>query len=122
MCKVLGVGVDLCAISRMQEQLTHEHFMARCFTAQEQAYIAARSRRAADSAAGLWAAKEAALKALGVGIVLPLTDVEIVHTDKGQPQYALHGKALDMVQDGSMALSISHEGNMAIAFCVWSGE
>lgn len=122
MCKIRGVGVDLCAISRMADQLEHVSFMNRCFTPQEQAYIRSRGRMAAASMAGLWAAKEAALKALGLGITIPLTDVEITHTEAGQPQYLLHGKAAALSHNSSMQLSISHEGDMAAAFCVWAAD
>ena len=119
MCKILGVGMDLCAIDRMAQQLNHRSFLDRCLTAQEQAYIAGRGQMAAASLAGLWAAKEAALKALGVGISIPMTDVEITHTKAGQPIYLLHGRAEALAQGGSMHLSITHEGDMAAAFCVW---
>ena len=66
-------------------------------------------------------AQEAFLKALGTGLSLPLTEVGVTHTALGQPVYALTGRAAEMVGDGSVLLSISHEGNMAMAFCLWQG-
>lgn len=120
MCKVLGVGVDLCSIARMEKVLGDQRFLDRCLTPAEQRYVRGRGLMASASLAAMWAAKEAAGKALGVGIALPLTDVEIVHGETGAPGYALHGQALEMSQGGRMLLSLSHEGDMAAAFCVWT--
>lgn len=119
MCKVRGVGIDLCEISRMAELLPDGRFLARYFTDAEAAYIAARGAGAAQSLAGIWAAKEAVLKALGLGLSLPLKEIEITHTAAGQPQVALHGNAAAAAQNGSMMVSITHEGMMAAAVCVW---
>lgn len=119
MCEIRGVGVDLCGIARMEENLSKEHFMARVFTPGEIAYIRARGRGAAASMAGIFAAKEAVCKALGTGIAFALTDIEVTHTDKGQPVVSLTGQAAQIAGDGRFHLSISHEGDMAAAFVVW---
>ena len=120
MSDVRGIGVDLCAIPRMEKLLGNERFLSRSFTPGEIAYIRSRGLMAGASMAGLWAAKEAAVKALGVGISLPLTEIEISHTRSGQPVYVLSGQALELSLGGHLHLSISHEGDMAAAFCVWS--
>ena len=122
MSEVLGIGCDLCSISRMEQPLKSPSFMRRCLTEEEQAYLAGRGAMAAASLAGMWAAKEAALKALGVGISIPLTEVGVRHLPGGQPVYVLTGRALELVGEGRLSLSISHEGDMALAFCVWSGK
>ena len=119
MCNVRGVGIDLSSVNLMEELLDNERWLNRCFTQQEAAYIRSRGSAAAESMAGLWCAKEAALKALGTGLALSLTDIEILHRASGQPYYRLHGKALEAAQGGAMHLSISHDGGMAIAICVW---
>lgn len=120
MCKVLGIGVDLCAISRMEGRVGDQRFLSRCLTPAEQQYVRGRGLMASASLAAIWAAKEAAGKALGVGIAFPLTDVEIVHAEGGAPGYALHGQALALSRGGRMLLSLSHEGDMAAAFCLWT--
>lgn len=120
MSDVRGVGIDLCGIPRMEAQLDNAAFMARVFTPQEIAYINSRGLMASASMAAMWAAKEAALKALGVGISLPMIEVEIVHDDAGRPSYQLHGQALALACGGVMQLSLTHEGDMAAAVCVWS--
>ena len=66
MCR--GVGLDVCEISRMEKLAEDERFLNRFFTPEERAYLAERGRNRAQTLAGLFAAKEALLKALGTGI------------------------------------------------------
>ena len=73
MCK--GLGLDLCGIARMEALLRDERFLSRYFTPAEAAYVRSKGAGAAQTLAGLYAAKEAVLKALGVGIALPLREV-----------------------------------------------
>lgn len=119
MCKVLGVGIDLCDISRMEENLRDDRFLRRFFTADEAAYIRSRGLSASQTMAGIFAAKEAFLKAVGTGLSLPLQDIEVRHTELGQPIYHLTGKALEAAGGGQVLLSITHEGLMAAAVCIW---
>ena len=115
MCK--GVGIDLCEISRMQALLDSGRSLHRMFTEEEQAYIAGKGASAAQTMAGLFAAKEAVLKALGTGLSVALTDIRITHTALGQPIVTLSGKAAEF--GGRVHLSITHESGMAAAFAVW---
>ena len=117
MSDVIGIGLDLCEISRM-EALCGGPFTERFFTEAERAYLAGQGQAAAASLAGLWAAKEAVLKALGTGITVPLREVEILHGETGAPRVVLHGKAAELAGGSSLHLSITHEGNMAAAVCV----
>ena len=119
MSKVLGIGLDLCEISRMEALLADERFLRRCFTDAERTYILSRGLSAGQTMAGMWAAKEALLKALGTGISLPLTDIEILHTESGQPHYHLTGRALEASRGGTFLLTITHEALMAAAVCLW---
>lgn len=119
MCNVKGLGLDLCQVSRMQELLDSGRCLRRMFTAEEEAYIRAKGASAAQTMAGLFAAKEAALKALGTGLTLPLTSVVITHTELGQPQAVLTGKASEL--GGTLQLSITHEADMAAAVAIWLG-
>ena len=123
MCNLprMRVGLDLCGISRMEEHTQDARFLERFFTAEEAAYIASKGSMAAQTVAGIFAAKEAFVKALGVGISLPLKDVGVVHTQTGQPCYALSGKAKEMAGDAQCTLSITHEGDMAAAVCIIFG-
>ena len=108
MCK--GLGLDLCGISRMEALLRDERFLNRYFTPAETAYVHAKGAGAAQTLAGLYAAKEAVLKAMGVGIALPLQEVEIFHGSGGQ---------LAGMGGGSFLLTITHEGDTAAAAALW---
>lgn len=122
---LLGIGLDLCQVSRMEKALEREGFLTRFFTEGEQAYLRARGKGMAQSAAGCFAAKEAALKALGCGILLPLRDVGVEHDESGAPRYLLAGEAekrMRALGGARMLLSITHEGDMAAAVAVLEGE
>src|SRR5262249_56185686 len=67
---IAGLGVDVCEVARIQRALeapTGERFRMRVFTPGEQAYCEARRRGRFASYAARFAAKEAAMKALGTG-------------------------------------------------------
>lgn len=115
MCK--GIGIDLCEISRMQTLLDEGRSLHRMFTETEEAYIRGKGASAAQTMAGMFAAKEAILKALGTGMTVPMTDVVISHTELGQPLVTLTGQAADF--GGTVMVSITHEAGMAAAMAVW---
>ena len=63
-----GIGVDLCAVSRMERAIARAGFMDRVYTEQERAALEQKGRGRAQSAAAMFAAKEAVAKALGTGM------------------------------------------------------
>lgn len=119
-----GIGLDLCEIARFERILDKgDGFLRRYFTPEEQAYLAGRGQTAAQSAAAMFAAKEAFLKATGLGIGggVPLTDVAVHHEASGQPRYMLGEKAAGRLSElgaETAWLSLSHEAGMAAAVCV----
>ena len=119
---IAGVGVDLCEMSRMEKLLSDGRFLARFFSAEEQSYIQGKGKTAAQSMAGIYAAKEALVKALGCGIVsADLRSIEVTHDRYGAPSYLLQGEYARLAEDkriSSFFLSITHEGGMAAAVCV----
>ena len=123
MSDTVGIGVDLCRIDRIEKAIQKDHFNRRVYTEQEIAYFSGKGRQAAQSAAAMYAAKEAVSKALGTGFsggVMP-EQIEIVHSENGAPEVILHGAAeaaLKQVCGGGIHLSLSHEDNMAAAFVV----
>lgn len=124
---VVGVGVDLCGIARMEKAIEREHFFSRIYTQGERDYLEAKGKSRAQSAAAMYAAKEAVAKALGTGIAQGVffDQIEVTHGESGAPGIALHGAALARMQEmggRGVLLSLSHEGNMAIAFAVIQGE
>ena len=117
-----GIGLDLCEIARMETLLHNEHFLNRYFTDEEIRYVRGKGRNAAQTLAGLFAAKEALTKALGTGIVFDLKEIQILHDEAGQPRYDLSGEAKRLGSGDRFLLSVSHDGGMAAAFCVREHE
>ena len=119
---IAGVGMDLCGIARMEKLLSDGRFLRRFFSDEEQQYIQGKGKTAAQSMAGIFAAKEALTKALGTGISAgEMRDVCVTHDALGAPQYALRGGWADAAKEKGITalhLSISHEGGMAAAVCV----
>lgn len=114
---IRGIGIDMCEIARMQRWLEDDYSLRRLFTEEEQAYIHSKGVTAAQTTAGLFAAKEAVLKALGTGLSIAMTDIHISHTKLGQPLVTMTGKAAEM--GGQILLSITHEAGMAAAMAIW---
>ena len=122
---IAGVGVDLCGIARMEKHAADERFLRRFFSEEERAYIAGQGASAAQSLAGIFAAKEALTKALGTGIVGSLADICVLHDDHGAPYYELRGNYLRLAGERGIVhvhLSISHDGGIAAAFAVAEKE
>ena len=74
------------------------------------------------SAAADFAAKEAFLKAAGTGLREPfaLREIEAVRLESGAPAYRFSGATARWVADHGLTahLSLSHDGGMALAFCI----
>lgn len=70
-------------------------FSARVFTDGERAWAEA-SSDPAERFAARWAAKEAVLKALGIGLSVPLREIEVVRSDGGVPSVQLYGRAAEI--------------------------
>lgn len=116
---IKGVGCDIVSVSRIAKLVYAPRFLEKTYTAHEQAYI---SENGAQTAAGLWAAKEAVSKALGTGFVgFTAKDIEIRHTESGTPQIVLYNGAKARSERMHMAhiqISIAHEKEQALAFAV----
>ena len=99
---------------------------AACCSSAETAITAATGARRPDcgcSAAAMFAAKEAVAKALGTGFaqgVMPW-QIEVTHEQSGKPFVLLTGAArekFEQIGGRSILLSLSHEGDTAIAFAL----
>ncbi len=93
---IIGFGVDLCDIRRIDELLVRfgQRFVARCFTEAEREKCEARAQRAA-SYAKRFAAKEACAKALGTGLNggVYWRDMGVINLKSGKPTLLLTGGA-----------------------------
>ena len=123
---VVGIGTDLVDVDRFRTVLRRRPSVAdRLFTAGERTYAA----RASDPAARLaarFAAKEAALKALGYGLGgMRMADIEVIRTEDGQPELMLHGDARSTAAErgvGRWLVSLSHTDRLAQATVVALAE
>ena len=122
---ILGIGVDICDVSRMKSFSLESRFIERFFSDAEREYLQGKKAGLAQSMAGMYAAKEAFSKVLGSGVRgFELKEVEVLHNPAGQPYYRISGKARKVMEKQgivSLHLSISHDGGMAVAFAVGEG-
>jgi holo-[acyl-carrier protein] synthase len=86
----------------------------RLFTAEERRYAQSRPHPT-ESLAARFAAKEATFKALGSGWPkLSWHEVEVVR-GSGRPDVVLTGRAAELAGDGRLAVSLAHDGGIAVA-------
>lgn len=125
---MIATGTDILHIPRLQRALDHygAAFLRRVFTVAEVAYCAGR----VQPLAARFAAKEAASKALGVGMRVMSEfgigwyEAEVLNDDKGRPVLYLHGRAAALAHElhwRVWSLSLAHEREYAIATVVATG-
>ena len=96
---ILGIGLDIIETARVEKALQNPVFLKKVYTEGEQEYLAKRKGNA-QSAAGIFAAKEAVSKALGTGFgPISFQEVEIVWDENGKPSVKLTGRALMKLQE-----------------------
>lgn len=119
---ILGTGIDVIEVERVQKAATKEAFLRRVFTEGERAFFAEKNG-CAQAMAGTFAAKEAVSKALGTGFAqgVDLRDIEIVRRPEGEPFAQLFGGAkarLAQMGGKRVHISISHIKAIAVAQAV----
>jgi holo-[acyl-carrier protein] synthase len=113
-------GVDVIEIERIARARDRwgDRFLRRIYTEREIAYCRGKAQRLA----GRFASKEAASKALGVGVRhIRWRDIEILPDRRGKPQLFLHGRAAAIADAMGLAdfdVSITHSRSDAIAVVV----
>jgi holo-[acyl-carrier protein] synthase len=127
MANIIGIGMDATDIDRIADTIERygDRFLLRIFTEGEVAY-SMRRRVPAIHFAGRFAAKEAAMKALGTGHSQGVLwrDVEVVRRG-GPPQLQLHGGAarrFAAIGGRSSLLTITHSDDLALAQVLILGE
>lgn len=129
---IIGIGTDLVDIRRIERLLQKfgPHFTKRIFTVDERSY-AENSAHPLRAYANRFAAKEAAVKALGTGFRegIGWHDIEVLRTSLGAPFLSFHRKAherfLALVPPGCQGIShvsFSDEPPYSTAFVVLSVE
>jgi holo-[acyl-carrier protein] synthase len=123
---IVGLGTDLVEIDRFRRALARRASLPeRLFSDEERAY-ALGQHDPAPSLAVRFAAKEAVMKALGVGLGgFALRDVEVVRDDDaGTPALALRGRAEQLARDRgvtSWLVSLTHTDVTAMAVAIATG-
>ena len=111
------IGIDIVSISRIEKMIDKfgDKALDKFLSNEEKIYI-----RNSTNAAGFWAAKEAASKALGTGIGTDCTfhDIHISKTQKGAPQINFSDRVLSSFKIKQASLSITHDGGFAIAVVI----
>lgn len=122
---IRGIGVDLVDVDRMRRSLDRTPTLAaRLFTPDERAY-AERATDPTERFAARFAAKEAVMKALGVGLgAFDWHDVEVVRTTTGAPELRVTGRAAELAAAAGVArwlVTLSHTDRTAEAVVVAEG-
>jgi holo-[acyl-carrier protein] synthase len=128
MASILGIGTDITECLRIARMIERhgEQFINRVYTDEEIRYCQHR-RQATQHFTGRWAAKEAVLKALGIGWRRGIAwrDVEIRNEPGGRPVVAVRGGVRDVVQRlgvTALLVSISHCRSHATAYALALGS
>lgn len=131
---ILGTGVDIADIRRIEKILQKEEsrFAAKYFSENE---VACANEKNEGLRAGFyakrWAAKEAFVKALGLGVTagVCLKDISVFNDDKGKPYIKVEGKTLEVLNKKNLEnyevkihLSLSDDANAAVAFVIIEAE
>jgi len=121
---IKGIGIDIIEVERIANAIASQSFTKRVFTEGEQELILAR-KNDPQTAAGIFAAKEACAKALGRGFGEILhKDIEVTHNELGAPQIVLYNEAqkqFEKMGGTQIFITLSHIKETAIAECLIEG-
>ncbi len=121
---IVGIGIDLIEVDRVARCIIKPRFLDKVYTVKEQEMLFERKMNG-QTAAGIFASKEAVSKALGTGFgPIHWTDIEILKEESGRPYVVLHGIAHKVFLDlggQQIWLSITHTRQYAAAQVVLEG-
>lgn len=120
---MMGIGIDLVEVARIQKSMEHPRFLLRFFGGEERALF--KGAHAAERAAANFAAKEAFVKSLGTGIRgFDLTEVQILRDELGAPYFSFSGDAARMVKMRGLSFlcSLTHTKEYAQAIVIAQEE
>ncbi|GAA3940140.1 holo-ACP synthase [Litoribacillus peritrichatus] len=120
---IVGIGTDICDISRIERAYDRQKKFAERILTENELAVFSDKAEPHRYLASRFAAKEAALKALGTGLANGITwqDIEISNLDSGQPVLTLAGRALEIAtQKGvtSLHITLSDERDYAVGFVI----
>ncbi len=125
---IIGVGVDIVDVDRVRRAVERhgERFLRRVYSSEEVKYCR-ESRHSDQRFATRFAAKEAVLKALGIGWQggTSFTDIEVSRDARGAPSVTLYGQSRKISRDLGVCrihISLSHTETHAMAYAVAEGS
>jgi len=123
---ILGVGIDVCAVARMDQLLQRwgDRIWERVLSTDERRTLAHRLDRA-TALAGRFAAKEAMVKAMSGAPGVRWHDLEVIGAPKRPPTVNLHGPARDLCDRMGVErvhISITHDAGVAAAVAILEGK
>ena len=118
----MRVGIDVLDNARMENISKKASHMKQVFTQQEIEYFTM-NKNYLPRLAGMYCAKEAFLKALGIGVRngISFLEIEVDHEESGRPIYKLSDHIKDILKSlkiYDVELSISHTDTFATAICI----
>lgn len=119
----MEIGVDIVKIQRFEKLISDEKFLNKVYSNYEINYIKQKGANATSAMAGLYCAKEAVLKAIGIGINggIKLNEISIIHNNSGKPYVELNDKIISYLSKYDLKeikISISHDKDYAISQCI----
>jgi holo-[acyl-carrier protein] synthase len=124
---ILGSGIDLTEVSRIRDAISRHgtRFMSRIYTDREISYVEHKANRF-ERYAARFAAKEAAMKALGTGWRRGVhwKDFEVANLPSGRPTMLLHGAAKEIAEQlgvKQISVSLTHTAETGMAFVIFEG-
>jgi len=122
---IIGIGIDIVSIPDMAERVKKTNFIEKVFTVKEINYCLS-YQNSAERFAGKFAAKEAFMKAINMGIKQEIwfLQIEIRNRVSGAPEILCSGKAEETLSNlaaENIHVSISHNKNTAIAMVIVEG-
>ena len=124
---IVGLGLDIAEVDRIEAAIVRHGapFLERLFTPDEVSYCE-KHKNKFERYAARFAAKEAAMKALGTGWShgVRWRDIEVVREPTGKPTLRLDGVArqvADRLGVKNISVSITHSGNQALAQVIFEG-
>ena len=127
MANIIGTGIDVIEVERVERALTNPvtgaRFRKRVYTEGEIRYCESRGKARYQSYAARFAAKEAAMKAMGTGWNRNVgwSEIEVVRERGKAPTIALHGKSAEFARRKNILhfhLSLTHTASQAVAHAI----
>ena len=118
---IKGTGIDIAEVERIKKNMENMKFLEKLYSNRELEYLETRKFNP-QTAAGMFAAKEAVAKCLRTGFSnFGPCHIEILKDENDKPYVVLLSNALKRAEEldiKSIHISISHTGELAVAQCV----